>query len=324
MTEFTDVISAVGSIIGGIAAAVGLFYVAFQFKKSVKEQYYQTLSDIASKIEAIETDPDRNYDHRTIAMKYLNLFDRVASFARTGFIDKEIARFFVDNFRQAMGILKMEEYAKYRKSFPNLEYWCNSEKLDPSPPMSPYPNIYIVTDNPNDQKSQYQIDPHLAAHFESSSYHARVGDFVTWINDDTKLHTITSGTGKNDSNAGKEFDSQKLGTLALTEKGRKFSHEFTTKGTFRYFCREHPTEVGEVVIEEEDTKTNTPKVDSFNAKDLELCLKAPIAEVRLKPPISQTSQVTGKDDTQSTTPTVDMATSCLPSRFVECVNVLCT
>ena len=75
----------------------------------------------------------------------------------------------------------------------------------------------------------------------------------------------------------------------------------------------HPTEVGEVVIEEEDTKTNTPKVDSFNAKDLELCLKAPIAEVRLKPPISQTSQVTGKDDTQSTTPKVDMATSCLPS-----------
>ena len=107
----------------------------------------------------------------------------------------------------------------------------------------------------------------------------------------------------------------------MTEKGRKFSHEFTTKGTFRYFCREHPTEVGEVVIEEEDTKTNTPKVDSFNAKDLELCLKAPIAEVRLKPPISQTSQVTGKDDTQSTTPKVDMATSCLPSRFVECVNV---
>jgi plastocyanin len=260
LSILTDIVSAVGSIIGGIAAAVGLFYVAFQFKKSVKEGYYNTLTDVASKIESLESDPKLNTDRRTIAMKYLNLFERIASFANTGFIDKEIARYFEDNFKRALGLLEMKEYADYMKSFKNLKDWRRTKGLEPSPPLLPYPNIHI-----KGKGFSNETDAYSSSYFDPNPYRARVGDFVTWINDTTTLHTVTSGTGPNDQNAGKEFDSPQSGVLALTLEGRMFSHEFSTAGSFGYFCRIHPVEAGKVVVGN-DPKDNASKTNSHHAK----------------------------------------------------------
>jgi len=73
------------------------------------------------------------------------------------------------------------------------------------------------------------------------------GDAVTWTNDDSQTHTVTSGTDSSDPNMGKEFDSSPgLNTLLSTHQ--TFSHKFNTAGEFPYFCQLHPTMVGKVVV----------------------------------------------------------------------------
>ena len=74
----------------------------------------------------------------------------------------------------------------------------------------------------------------------------KVGDTVTWTNnDDSQPHTVTSGTGPDDPNMGKAFDS---GTSVLTTKGKTFQHTFTKAGEYPYFCELHPSMVGKVVV----------------------------------------------------------------------------
>ena len=192
--------------------AIGLFYSGFEYKKSIRAEYYQTLSDIAEKIENLESSDILNTDFKMIAVKYLNLFERIAAFASKGFIDKSIARYFELNFRQARGLLEMDEFLEYKEILTYLVNWCDTERLDPSPPLLPYPNIRIVR------------DANSHAYFASNQkhinrYHAQVGDFVTWVNDDTNHHTITSGLGE-------KFDSSKSEVTALKKYGSKFSHEF--------------------------------------------------------------------------------------------------
>jgi hypothetical protein len=38
----------------------------------------------------------------------------------------------------------------------------------------------------------------------------KAGNTVTWTNDDSQIHTVTSGTGSDDTSPGKEFDSSML------------------------------------------------------------------------------------------------------------------
>jgi plastocyanin len=68
----------------------------------------------------------------------------------------------------------------------------------------------------------------------------KVGDTVTWTNDDTALHTVTSGI-PGDSNPGIEFDSSSLAP------GTTFQHTFTIGGTFNYYCTLHPYMTGKIV-----------------------------------------------------------------------------
>jgi plastocyanin len=75
----------------------------------------------------------------------------------------------------------------------------------------------------------------------------RVGDNVTWTNDDTMAHTVTSGTGSADPNMGQEFDSSP-GLRTLMAPQATFSHMFETAGEFPYFCVVHPNMVGIVVV----------------------------------------------------------------------------
>lgn len=62
-----------------------------------------------------------------------------------------------------------------------------------------------------------------------------VGTSVTWTNQDSAAHTVTSETGL--------FDS---GRLALNAS---LSHSFTERGTFSYFCTIHPYMKGKVIVE---------------------------------------------------------------------------
>lgn len=68
------------------------------------------------------------------------------------------------------------------------------------------------------------------------------GDFISWVNTDTILHTATSGIGIEDDEKGDVFDSPVL------RPGEAYSLEFRESGEFPYFCFLHPTMVGMVTV----------------------------------------------------------------------------
>jgi plastocyanin len=64
----------------------------------------------------------------------------------------------------------------------------------------------------------------------------KAGTKVTWVNHDDVPHTATSSVKP------RAFDS---GTLDTDDK---FTHTFTTPGTYDYFCALHPKMTGRVVV----------------------------------------------------------------------------
>lgn len=59
-----------------------------------------------------------------------------------------------------------------------------------------------------------------------------VGDTVRWVHTGSLLHTVTSGIGSADPEAGELFDQP-------MSQGSTFEYTFSTPGTFAYFCRPH-------------------------------------------------------------------------------------
>ncbi|HEV8406154.1 MAG TPA: plastocyanin/azurin family copper-binding protein, partial [Nitrososphaera sp.] len=62
--------------------------------------------------------------------------------------------------------------------------------------------------------------------FSPNPVEVKVGEIVTWINNDSGRHTITSKDGT--------FDSGVMG------KGQSFSFTFDKAGQYPYFCSPHP------------------------------------------------------------------------------------
>jgi plastocyanin len=77
--------------------------------------------------------------------------------------------------------------------------------------------------------------------YQPNTTQVKVGDTVSWTNDDDTLHTVTSGSGT-DENAGASFDSGMMGA------GKTFEHTFTTAGEYPYFCIVHPDMIGKVIV----------------------------------------------------------------------------
>lgn len=71
--------------------------------------------------------------------------------------------------------------------------------------------------------------------FAPKAIEAKVGQKITWTNDDAAPHTVTAKTGG-------EVDS---GTLA---QGASFSFTPTKAGTIEYFCAIHPSMVGTIDV----------------------------------------------------------------------------
>lgn len=73
-----------------------------------------------------------------------------------------------------------------------------------------------------------------------------VGTTVTWVNNDTLFHTVTSGIstgelGKAGTPDGK-FDSGEI------QAGETYQRTFDEAGTFDYFCTPHPWMIGQVIV----------------------------------------------------------------------------
>lgn len=62
-----------------------------------------------------------------------------------------------------------------------------------------------------------------------------VGGTVIWIQKDRAPHTITAKNG--------DFDSGRL------NKGDKFAHTFSQKGTYSYLCTFHSSMSGKVIVQ---------------------------------------------------------------------------
>ena len=70
--------------------------------------------------------------------------------------------------------------------------------------------------------------------FNPSTLTVKAGTKVTWTNNDSVAHTVTSDSGK--------FDSGNI------SPGQSFSYTFTNTGTFNYHCTIHPMMKGTVVV----------------------------------------------------------------------------
>jgi plastocyanin len=69
--------------------------------------------------------------------------------------------------------------------------------------------------------------------FNPAATTIKVGDTVTWTNNDSTTHTVT----------GSQFNSGPL------DPGKTFSFTFATAGTFDYACTIHPNMKGQIVVQ---------------------------------------------------------------------------
>ena len=77
--------------------------------------------------------------------------------------------------------------------------------------------------------------------YNPSPLTVKVGTTVVWTNNDSTLHTVTSGLPSGGP-VGKLFDSSYL------SPGKTFNYTFSKAGTFDYHCTLHPTMVGKVIV----------------------------------------------------------------------------
>jgi plastocyanin len=68
----------------------------------------------------------------------------------------------------------------------------------------------------------------------------KVGEKVTWSNDDSAAHTVTSGLASEGPDG--KFDS------SLFMAGKTFEHTFDSTGEYPYFCMVHPWMTGKVTV----------------------------------------------------------------------------
>lgn len=88
------------------------------------------------------------------------------------------------------------------------------------------------------------FDPNAEFSYFPGDLTVQVGTTVTWTNQDSVVHTVTSGVS--DGSVGQAdglFDSDLFGT------GEQFSYTFDEVGTFSYFCTPHPWMTATVTVE---------------------------------------------------------------------------
>ncbi len=72
--------------------------------------------------------------------------------------------------------------------------------------------------------------------FNPSELRIKVGNQITWINNDRMSHTVSS-------NIGYELNSGKF------SQGAVYKHTFNTIGTFNYHCNIYPMMKGKIIVE---------------------------------------------------------------------------
>lgn len=84
-------------------------------------------------------------------------------------------------------------------------------------------------------------NPNNKVFYDPASAKVKTSTTITWTNDDTLPHTVTSGNA--DTGPSGEFDS------GIVMGGGSFTHTFDKAGSFDYYCALHPYMTGQVVVE---------------------------------------------------------------------------
>src|SRR6267143_5104596 len=96
--------------------------------------------------------------------------------------------------------------------------------------------------------------------FNSEMQIINAGQTVTWYNDDSATHTVTSGR-LSDKQNGTIFDS------GLIQPARQFSFTFQKNGNFNYFCRIHPWMTGVILVGNPTSVYNEVNITKLISKD---------------------------------------------------------
>ena len=83
--------------------------------------------------------------------------------------------------------------------------------------------------------------PSISEPYDPSPITVKSGSVVKWTNEDSTLHTVTSGLPEQGS-LGTLFDS------SIISPGQTFTHTFAKTGSFDYSCTLHPFMRGQVLV----------------------------------------------------------------------------
>jgi plastocyanin len=108
--------------------------------------------------------------------------------------------------------------------------------------------------------------------FAPNPVNAKVGDTVTWTNDDSQPHTVTSGSNGTPDN---KFNSSPNFQPLLVPKGI-FKHTFAEAGDYPYYCGLHPNMVGTVKVTAggEPTPTEAKVTATLDGKSYDIAYKS--------------------------------------------------
>ena len=112
------------------------------------------------------------------------------------------------------------------------------------------------------------------------SLEIQAGDTVSWSNDDTAAHTVTSRTPDGPDGM---FDS------SLFMAGNTFEFTFDESGTYSYFCMVHPWMTGEIVVNEKYNELNQIAVGEPNPSGIEPEVITPVEPVVVPVPAPESA-----------------------------------
>jgi plastocyanin len=127
----------------------------------------------------------------------------------------------------------MEEEPMMEEETPAMEEEPMMEEEEPEVAMSAEVSIPSGSSTPGCEETDECYMP--------STVTIGAGGTVTWTNDDTAAHTVTSGTPTDGPDG--TFDS------SIVMAGKTFEHTFDDSGEYDYFCIVHPWMTGNVIVE---------------------------------------------------------------------------
>ena len=121
-----------------------------------------------------------------------------------------------------------------------IYYSLQTQQTLPEEEINNMPVVSGGTETPNSENNEETISGNNIEiknfAFSPSTLTINLGDTVTWTNEDSAPHTVTS-------NSGTELSS---GTLS---NGKTYSHTFNTAETFEYHCEIHNSMKAKVIVQ---------------------------------------------------------------------------